>query len=174
MLLKSMIFLYLQHAQMNKNSSMKNSVKKLLSLPAIIETEISDTPDLKLHREQQIEEKLSMIDTRNGELFDEEVMKLDRWSEDLKLSLEYELKELDKLIKELRRTAALAQSLQDKLAYQKKTRELEKRRNNKRKELFEAQDAIDQQREALIIKIEKQLQHTAEIKPLFIIRWRVV
>jgi len=36
------------------------------------------------------------------------------------------------------RTAALAQGLEDKLAHQKQTRELERRRNNKRKELFDA------------------------------------
>jgi hypothetical protein len=56
----------------------------------------------------------------------------------------------------------LAQSLQDKLAYQKQLSDLERRRNGKRRELFDAQDAIDQQREDLIVKIEKQLKtHTA-------------
>ena len=56
----------------------------------------------------------------------------------------------------------LAQSLQGKLAYQKQLSDLERRRNGKRRELFDAQDAIDQQREDLIVKIEKQLKtHTA-------------
>ncbi len=74
-------------------------------------------------------------------------MKLDRWSEDLKLSLEHELKELDKHIRELRRTSALAQSLEDKLTHQRRIRDLERRRNSIRRELFEAQDAIDRQRD---------------------------
>ena len=43
----------------------------------------------------------------------------------------------------------------------------------KRRELFDAQDAIDQQREDLIGKIEKQLKHTSEVRTLFTIRWRV-
>lgn len=43
----------------------------------------------------------------------------------------------------------------------------------KRRELFDAQDAIGQQREDLIVKIEKQLKHTRAVKPLFMIRWRV-
>ena len=43
----------------------------------------------------------------------------------------------------------------------------------KRRELFDAQDAIDQQREELIGKIEKQLKHTYGVKALFAIRWRL-
>jgi superfamily II DNA or RNA helicase len=129
--------------------------------------------EMKGLRDAAVREKLGEIDTRNGQFFDEEVQKLDRWSEDLKLSLEHEIKELDKQIRELRRSAALAQSLQDKLAHQKQLRDLERRRNGKRRELFDAQDAIDQQREDLIGKIEKQLKHTSEVRTLFTIRWRV-
>ena len=61
---------------------------------------------------------------------------------------------VDNPTRQLRRSAALAQSLQDKLAHQKQLRDLERRRNVKRRELFDAQDAIDQQREELIGKIE--------------------
>ena len=40
-----------------------------------------------------------------------------------------------------------------------------------RRELFDAQDAIDQQREDLIGKIEKQLKHTFKVRNHFAIRW---
>jgi hypothetical protein len=63
--------------------------------------------------------------------------------------------------------------LQDKLTHQKQLRELERRRNSKRRELFDAQDAIDTQREELIGKIEKQLKHTSTVQVLFTIRWRL-
>jgi adenine-specific DNA-methyltransferase len=63
--------------------------------------------------------------------------------------------------------------LQDKLVHQKQLRELERRRNVKRRELFDAQDAIDQQREELIGKIEKQLKHTSDVQTLFTLRWKV-
>ena len=153
--------------------------RKLLTLPARVEslgdshTKTRRHEELEKLREAATREKLGEIDARNGQFFDEEVQKLDRWSEDLKLSLEHEIKELDKQIRELRRTAALAQSLQDKLAHQKQLRDLERRRNGKRRELFDAQDAIDHQREDLIGKIEKQLKHTSEVRMLFTIRWRV-
>ena len=98
---------------------------------------------------------------------------MSKYYTNLNLSLEHEIKELDKHIRDLRRTAALAQSLQDKLTHQKQLRDLERRHNGKRRELFDAQDAIDKQREELIIKIEKQLKHTSAVRPLFTIRWKV-
>jgi len=134
----------------------------------------TDAPSLATLCEAEVSARLGEIDTRNARFFDEQVLKLGHWSEDLKLSLEHEIKELDKQIRELRRTAALAQSLQDKLTHQKQLRDLERRRNSKRRELFDAQDAIDQQREDLIGKIEKQLKHRSGIQTLFTIRWRVV
>ena len=147
--------------------------RKLLSLTASLGPEVTDTPDLSEFRNAQVAVRLKEIDTRNGRFFDEEVLKLDRWSEDLKLSLEHEIKELDKQIREFRRSAALAQSLQDKLAHQKDLRELEGRRNTKRRELFDAQDAIDRQREELIVKIEKQLKHGSSVQKFFMVRWKI-
>ena len=117
------------------------------------------------------QDKKDSIDKRNGEFFDEEVLKLDRWSEDLKQGLEREIKEIDKQIREARKMAALAQSLQDKLAEQKLIKALEKTRNTKRRELFDAQDAIDAQREELIVNIEKQLKQRRSVQTLFCIRW---
>ena len=78
---------------------------------------------------------------------------------------------MDKLIREARKTAALAQSLQDKLAEQKTFKALEKTRNTKRRELFDAQDAIDAQREELIENIEQQLKQRRSVPTLFTVRW---
>jgi superfamily II DNA or RNA helicase len=145
--------------------------RKLLALPATIGPEIRHVPNLTEQRKAEVAARLGEVDARNGRFFDEEVHKLDRWSEDLKLSLEHEIRELDKQTRELRRSAALARSLEDKLTHQKQLRDLERRRNGMRRELFDAQDAIDQQREELIGKIEKQLRHTGTVQPLFAIRW---
>ena len=36
------------------------------------------------------------------------------------------------------------------------------------------QDAIDRQREELTGKAERRLTHTTTVKPLFVVRWRVI
>ena len=81
---------------------------------------------------------------------------------------------MDKQIREARKTAALAQSLQDKLAEQKVIKTLEKTRNTKRRELFNAQDAINIQREDLIVNIEKLLKQRRSVRTLFCIRWILI
>jgi hypothetical protein len=50
-------------------------------------------------------------------------------------------------------------------------RELEQSRNAKRRSLYEAQDSIDEQRDALIKKVEKQLQCTVNTVKLFAVKW---
>ena len=49
--------------------------------------------------------------------------------------------------------------------------EIQRQRNDKRRSLFEAQDAIDKQREELIGKIEGKLQQAAGLVSLFTLRW---
>ena len=70
------------------------------------------------------------------------------------MGLEREIKELDRQIKEARRAATTALTLEDKLAGQKQIRALEAQRNEKRRSLFDAQDRVDSQRDELILAIE--------------------
>jgi hypothetical protein len=119
----------------------------------------------------QQNEALMRLTDRNGSYFELELNKLDRWSDDLKVGLEQELKELDRQIREARRSAQMAVALAEKLAIQKVVRELDATRNRKRRELFEAQDRVDNQREELIATIEKRLQQQVSWIPIFTVRW---
>ncbi len=125
--------------------------------------------DLHL-RQQGIQRSIS---ERNARFFEAEVDKLDGWSDDLKLGLERELKEIDRQIKETRRAAATAVSLEEKLVRQKQIKSLELLRSQKRRSLFDAQDEIDKQRAELIAGIENRLQQKVSTAVLFTVRWRV-
>jgi adenine-specific DNA-methyltransferase len=111
------------------------------------------------------------ISERNAQFFSAEADKLDGWADDLKLGLEREIKELDRQIKETRRAAATALTLEEKLAAQKQIRAVEAQRNDKRRSLFDAQDRVDTQRDELIQKIEGKLSQRVTTEPLFLIRW---
>ncbi len=113
------------------------------------------------------------ISERNARFFEIEADKLEGWADDLKLGLEREIKELDRQIKEARRSATAALTLEEKLAGQKRIRELEKQRNDQRKSLFDAQDQVDRQRDELIAQIEGKLIQRAILGALFTIRWRL-
>ncbi len=124
-------------------------------------------------RNVELTKRVREVEQRNMKHFDEEVLKLDHWSDDLKQGLEREIKELDKQIREARKVAALAASLNDKLEAQKLIRTLESTRKERRKRLFDAQDEIDSQRDELIARIEVQLGQKKSVTPLFTMRWHL-
>jgi len=107
----------------------------------------------------------------DARFFETEAAKLDGWADDLKLGLEREIKELDQQIKEARRAATAALTLEEKLAGQKQIRALENQRNQKRRSLFDAQDEVDEQREELIARIEEKLRRQTGLIQLFAVRW---
>ena len=145
---------------------------KLLSLPAKVSGEpIGQIPDFSSNRSAEVTKRVKEVEQRNMKHFDEEVLKLDHWSDDLKQGLEREIKELDKEIREARKTASLAGSLADKLEAQKNIKTLESNRKERRKRLYEAQDEIDSRRDELIQQIEGQLRQQQSLSPLFAIRW---
>jgi len=139
------------------------------SIPTLLKTESLKAENLQT----LVTKRVNEVEQRNMKHFDEEVLKLDHWSDDLKQGLEREIKELDKQIREARKVASLATSLNDKLEAQKLIRTLEATRKDQRKRLFEAQDEIDTRRDELIANIEVQLDQKKTISPVFTIRWRL-
>jgi predicted nucleic acid-binding Zn-ribbon protein len=87
------------------------------------------------------------------------------------VGLEREIKEIDRQIKEARRAATTALTLEEKLAGQKQIRALEAQRNQKRRSLFDAQDQVDRQRDELISAIEDKLNQVTSMQALFTLRW---
>ncbi|MFN1270056.1 SNF2-related protein [Pseudomonas aeruginosa] len=150
--------------------------EKLLRLPAqeAMADFIGDSPELAADIEVRKNVLLREIKQRSLGYFEQEVQKLDAWSDDLKLGLEQEIKEIDREIKELRRTAAASPTLEEKLSWQKKQREMEARRNKLRRELFARQDEVEAQRNELINQLEIQLQQQVEEHVLFTIEWELV
>lgn len=154
-----------------------DAAARLFSLPASVKGPTTPTHEtvavldgMTKKQQRAIQQKIS---ERNAAFFEAEADKLESWADDLKLGLEREIKELDRHIKEARRAATTALSLEEKLAGQKRIRTLEGQRNDKRRTLFDAQDAVDKQRNDLISQIESKLVQKLETDRLFIVRWRL-
>ena len=116
---------------------------------------------------------LHAINQRNLGYFEQEVEKLDAWADDLKLGLEQHIKDADREIKETRKTAATAPTLEEKLQWQKRQREIEAKRTKLRKELFSRQDEVEAQRNDLISQLEIQLQQQVQEQTLFTMEWEL-
>ncbi len=72
--------------------------------------------------------------------------KLERWAEDLKSSIEIELKQLDKDIKTYKTESKKILILNEKVEAQKKIKEMEKKRDKLRQNLFVHQDEIEEKK----------------------------
>lgn len=150
--------------------------EKLLRLPATTQAvSLFNAPDATLLVDVEARKSalLREVNERNLGYFEQEVQKLDAWADDLKLGLEQEIKEIDREIKEVRRTAATSPTLDEKLSWQKKQHELEVKRSKLRRELFARQDEVEAQRNDLISQLESQLQQQVEERMIFTVEWEL-
>lgn len=152
--------------------------EKLLRLPAEVLSvsvhELREPGELAQALKRLENQHIREVNQRNLGYFDAEVQKLDAWADDLKSGLENEVKELDREIKDVRRTAAVAATLEEKLLHQKRQRELEEKRGQLRRRIFDRQDEIDAQRSALILSLEAKLSSSVEKQEVFSVQWELV
>ncbi len=154
----------------------EDQVRRLLDLPATLRVLRDPVP------QQQAEQALKALrqgcladlESKNSRYFDEELEKLDRWADDQKQALEFELKDLERAMKEARRASLDAPTFEEKVKIQRRFSELESARNKKRRELFEAQDAIEGKRNTLIQGLEARMRRQQRSQGLFCVRWSVV
>lgn len=155
----------------------EEQARRLLGIPVLECRTLTLLPvskpltSLTTHRQEAI---LKSISQRNAAFFEAEANKLDGWADDLKGELERDIKELDRQIKEARRAATAALTLEEKLNAQKQVRAIEAQRNTRRRALFDAQDDIDRRREQLIAEIEGKLEQKTALQELFSIQWKIV
>ena len=97
--------------------------------------------------------------------------KLDNWADDLKISLEVDLKNLEKEIKTRKTEQRKLIDLAEKVAHQRETSKFEKNRNQLRRKLYDEQDTIEEKKDILIDKVAKKLNKETVIQELFTIQW---
>jgi ERCC4-related helicase len=138
------------------------------------EASSSDSAELEALIETDIKKTQTEIAERNSSYFDDELDKIDSWAEDKKLSLELKIKELDKEIKTRRTESRKLIKLEDKVAEQRAIKDLESKRNKLRRELFDKQDEIDNEKDKLLDTIQARLETETDVNQLFVLKWKLV
>lgn len=155
-----------------------NIAERMLGLPA----ELIGKEAIDNGIQEKLQEKISEMQNeivadsaeRNSKFFDEEMDKLDNWADDMKLGLEKEISDLDQEIRLRKSEAKKITWLDEKVSAQRAIKELEKKRTEKRQNLYEAQDEIDEKKDMLLDKIEKMLKQKVNRENIFTIKWRVI
>jgi ERCC4-related helicase len=158
----------LHESQCRRLFDLPGSKGDAVTVPDAIRSALSDAATRRQN------ELLAAMASKNGEWFDTEMDKLDRWAEDRRIALKAELDELDQTIKDTKRAARLAPNLPEKLELQRKLRTLETKRDEAWREYDAASRDVDRQKDALLDEISRRLEQKTECSELFTLRWRVV
>lgn len=117
---------------------------------------------------------LDQTTSRNGNWFETEIEKLDRWAEDRRTSLKADLDGLDQAFKEAKKAARLAPTLPEKLERQRAARTLETKREEAWRVYDDASRDIDRQKDSLLDEVSRRLEQSVEENKLFTLRWHLV
>jgi len=109
----------------------------------------------------------------NNIFFAEEQDRLDRWADDMVFAAEKALLDTKAQLKALKRQARRATTTDEQHMLQLKIRELEQKQRRQRQEIFDAEDEIQDKRDALITALERRLKQSTTTNTLFTIRWSV-
>lgn len=159
----------------NGKALSEEQIERMFRLNSKIGEDSFDIPkELETLLLDERQKLLTEIDLRNSKFFDEEIEKLEKWSKDLKESLELKLRQMDIDIKTLKTESKKIVRLDEKLNIQKHIKNLEVKRNKLRLNLYEEQDKIDNQKDALIDNIASKLKSKQKYDKIFTVKWRVV
>jgi hypothetical protein len=65
-------------------------------------------------------------------------------------------------------------NLESKVSAQRIIKDIERKRNDKRQQLYSAQDEIDEKKESLLTEIEKMLKQKIQQKEVFTFKWKII
>src|SRR5690625_1101180 len=151
--------------------------EKLMSIPAQkTPHKATNSPPalLQANNERAVKAWLSRAFEANQRLFHEERDKLDRWADDKLLAAELALKNTKDRLRQRKRDARNAPTLQEQEGSQREIAELERLQRQQRREIFNVEDQIIEQRDALIDSLQERMQESSRITPLFTLRWQLV
>jgi predicted nucleic acid-binding Zn-ribbon protein len=140
--------------------------------PKLIQSQIPQWLDSNSQR--RVEAEVALILDANQKLFADERDKLDKWADDKIFAAETELTDIKTRIAANKREARKAETTEQQVALQNSLRELERQQRQKRQAIFEVEDQISEQRDALIADLQKRLTQDIQNDTVFTIRWCVV
>ena len=122
-------------------------------------------------KRKALDESIAM---RDKQFIDDESAKIEQWAEDQTFSLEEELHNVKKQIKEREREFRKETDDHHRRQLQSEILLLQRSQRQKRQELFSLEDEIIVRRDALIAAIDSSLNKAAEEEHLFTIVWQIV
>ena len=151
--------------------------QRLLELSGEVSTDLPGGANLPVNFEanvrRQIDAALAKALEENNSYFQAEREKLDQWAEDQLLAAEQSLHDTKARLKDAKRRARSAATVEEQASVQEEIKTLERQQRRQRQEIFDVEDEIEAKRDALIAALEKRLNRNSHSVRLFRVRWRL-
>ncbi len=151
--------------------------QKIISLkaskPMTIDIDTTALEKLATYEESNQEKIIQNCKKRNSNFFDTEIEKLDKWADDQIISLEKELRDIKKDIKE-KRSESRKVDTTEKLKIQMLIRDLEQKQIKIKRNVERAEDEIYEKRSQIIDELSLMIEGKVDINELFTIKWEII
>jgi superfamily II DNA/RNA helicase len=162
----------------DSNEVLKDEICQfLLTLPSKLEQEIDSVNQSKIDKYYGIQKQkhLDFVKLTDTNLLKNEIQKFEKWANDRIGASEQELKDVKKKIQELERgTRVEGINADDLLDIQKKIRTLDRKKAKLRREIFDVEDAILEERDEMIDDAEDKLNRATTEQEIFTIEWELI
>lgn len=152
------------------------TTQRLLTLPSSVQNPPSEsqyTDRLVQQLDEQRSKYFTDVERQNEIYYEEEVQKLEAWSDDRKVALDLQIKQLDKEITEARRAARQLSSLKEKMEAKRMLKQLERERDQTVLNYHEEKKKIEGKEDELLEEVAQALEMTSHNENLFKVHWRV-
>tara|TARA_R110002110_G_scaffold415741_2_gene654669 strand:- start:2461 stop:5334 length:2874 start_codon:yes stop_codon:yes gene_type:complete len=148
---------------------------RLLLVPAKADTPSSsfDPQTLEDAVQAALAERRARAAKEDEDFYAEEQAKLDAWADEAKAAGKLEIEAMGREIKQLKAAARRANALDEKLAFQREAKALEKLRRERQMSLYDEEIRIEEEQDALLDRVEQMLEMGTTWKPLVSIEWTI-
>jgi ERCC4-related helicase len=151
--------------------------QRLLELPGRVADNQPQTAlpnQFEVNVRRQIDAALAKALDENNTYFQAEREKLDQWAEDRLHAAEQTLHDTKARIKDAKRRARAAATVEEQGRIQEEIKGLERQQRRQRQDIFTVEDEIEAKRDELIAALERRLNQRSHSVPLFRLRWQLI
>ena len=160
------------------NEMESDFVDKLMTVSASVSEEVEDENLVKDKLQSVLNTKCAKLDNdikvRDKQFIDEESRKIEQWAEDQTNSLEQDLRDIKRRIKERNTDFRKETDEVKRRQIQADIQSLERSKKQKRRDIFNLEEEIEERRDELIAQIDDSLNKDSEQERLFTIHWAVI
>jgi superfamily II DNA/RNA helicase len=154
----------------------EQSVRDLFNLAVQTEKFLkTDVDELERQHQKNKKGKLDFLEKSDAAFMQREFTKFEHWADDKIRSLEFDLKEERHKLRELEREQHKENILAEELiVLQEKISRIKRKYNRLRQEIYDREDEINEQRDAMITEAKGKLTRTIKEEELFTISFEII